>query len=340
MLSMNRNRQLSRILRIMHHLQINPQGLKAKDILNKLKSDGHTCSKETLYRDFKALQTALIPIEQSEDTTEARWKLSPVVQVNSKVAFSYDELLALYISKSSMRIYEGGILGEQILSLFSKLEKILGIKSKESLEELENYLGIKPRVQWTAQVSKEILDTVHASCAEGHVLEIDYLASSGEQKGQISLRRVFPEFIYFADAGAYLLARDLSKNENRTYALSRIKSARMTDEVYEGNRQKIDTWLNHQFGILSEGLPSPIVLEISEPMASYVAERRWHESQKVIRLKDSIRVEMLNKINQEFVQWILSLGGCVKIIEPEQLKKKVIDEAQLIIDRNSGKRAA
>ncbi len=323
-----RNRQVSRIIRILHHLELNTQGLSARELLNKLQAEHHTCSRETVYRDLKAIEQAFIPLEVDDSVDPARYRLSKVAHVSRDVAFSYIELLALTISRESMRVFDGTTLEEILTPLFDRLEKLLGLKGERAMNEFSEYLGFKPRSSFGVKVRREIIDTLHQACAEGHVLEIDYLASSGERAGEVATRRVGPEMLYFADSGMYLIAKDLATTpgQMKTYAVSRIKRAVMLDDAYESQDFNFDHFQRDSLAVLNHGDVVTLEIQIKEPMASYISERQWHPTQRSVRTSNGIRLSMEVRMNDELVRWILGLGACAEVISPQSLRDLVAKE--------------
>ena len=325
-----RNRQVSRILRILHHLELNSSGLAAREILNKLNDEGHNCSRETVYRDLKAIEQAFIPLDIDESADPAKYKLSRVAHVSKDVAFSYVELLALTISRESMRVFDGTTLEDVLNPMFQRLEKLLGLKGEQAMKEFSEYMGFKHRASYGVKVPREILDTLHQACAEGHVLDIDYLASSGERAGQVATRKVGPEMLYFADSGIYLIARDLAteSQQMKTYAVARVKRALMSDEEYTSKGFDFDHFQKDSLAVYREGEIAKVEINIKEPMASYIAERQWHPSQRSVRTASGIRLSLEVRVNDELVRWILGMGSNAEIVGPQKLREQMSKEVQ------------
>ncbi|MBN8540752.1 MAG: WYL domain-containing transcriptional regulator [Deltaproteobacteria bacterium] len=325
-----RNRQVSRILRILHHLELNANGLAARDILNKLNDEGHNCSRETVYRDLKAIEQAFIPLDIDESTDPSKYKLSRVAHVSKDVAFSYVELLALTISRESMRIFDGTTLEDVLNPMFQRLEKLLGLKGEKAMKEFSEYMGFKHRASYGVKVPREILDTLHQACAEGHVLDIDYLASSGERAGQVATRKVGPEMLYFADSGIYLIARDLAteSQQMKTYAVARVKRAMMSDEEYTSKGFDFDHFQKDSLAVYREGEIAKVEINIKEPMASYIAERQWHPSQRSVRTASGIRLSLEVRVNDELVRWILGMGSSAEVASPQKLREQMATEIE------------
>jgi len=95
---MGQNRQVSRILKMIHYLEMNPNGLRARDILVKLEEDGFSCDRTTVYRGLSAIQAVNIPLIQEGAGQDSVWRLFEVTKVSNGVSFDYKELLALFIA--------------------------------------------------------------------------------------------------------------------------------------------------------------------------------------------------------------------------------------------------
>lgn len=325
-----RNRQVARILRILHHLEIHQQGLSAREILNKLNDEGHGCSRETVYRDLKAIEQAFIPLDLDESTETTKYKLSRVAHVSKDVVFSYVELLALAISRESMRVFDGTTLEEILSPMFTRIEKLLGLKGEKAMQEFSAYMGFKPRAAYGVKVPREVLDTLHQACAEGHVLEVDYLATSGTRAGQVATRRLGPEMLYFADSGVYLIAKDLGAEGQplKTYAVSRIKRAVMSTEAYSSKGFDFDHFQKDSLAVYSSGEVTKVEIQIKEPIASYIAERQWHPSQRTVRTVDGIRFTLEVRLNDDLIRWILGLGASAEVLGPKTLRERMSDEIE------------
>lgn len=332
---MARNDQVTRILRIINMLETNPQGLTVREIHSRLEQTGVNCTVRSIYRDLEAIERVHLPITKDGVREDSRWKLDTVASVSRTIQFSYRELMALFIARNSMESMRGSPIFEPLDQLFSRLEMLLGPRAQEALQEFDQYLGFKARQTWQSGVPQEVLDTIHQACAEGHLLEIEYRAVSGDSKGEIKLRRVGPEAIYFADAGAYLIAKDLESGQHKTYALARVRSAVLLSDTYDSHGFIAKEFLRDGIGLLGSGEAQLVEIEIEEPMASYVSERRWHESQVVTRTENGIRLRMMVKVNDELVRWVLGLGVSSTVISPRSLNSLLIQAAQKIVIRQS-----
>jgi predicted DNA-binding transcriptional regulator YafY len=335
---MARNSQVSRILKVLHLLEMNPVGLSAREILLRLRSDGFTCSRETIYRDLACLQETHMPVTNEGSGESAVWRLDSVVKLSRGVHFSYQELMALYLARESLKTIHTSFVYDLMDGFFQKLEAIFGPRSHQAMRDFAHTMIVQPQSSWVGNVSREVMDTIHQACAEGHVLEIEYQATSGENAGRTTSRKVGPTNLYFAHAGAYLIATDLNDKKMKTFALTRVKRAVMTSEAFDSHSFDPKIQVNASVGIFSAGEIQDIELFVQEPIASYVADRVFHPTQRVVRKENGISLFLQVRVNDDLARWVLSLGSEASVVSPLSLKENVIQIANNVIQANSVKK--
>ncbi len=336
---MARNDTVTRILKVIHFLEVNPQGLTAKELKQKLGALNFEASERTIYRDLEAIELIHLPLVKSESIGAPRYKLESIASINQKLNFSYQELIALYLARESMTMYQGSSFFRVIDQFFQKLEKGLGLSGQKELLNIQGYIGFKPQSTWYATVQQDIMDAIYDACAEGQCLEINYKSKSGANKDQLVPRLIGPEGLYFVDSGAYLVGKDLNKNEFRTYSITRIAAVKQLDQPYESSLS-LKEYLKTSIGLISQGEIKPVKIKIQDPIASYVAERCWHESQSILKTDDGIILNMNVNINSELARWVLSLGSYACVHEPIELKNLIISELNGLMDLYEIKKAA
>lgn len=324
---MARGDTLERTLRVIRLLELNPRGLTATRIEALLKEeDGIDVHIKTVRRDLDVIATSGFPVEKD---AEGRYLLAPVATVSKALAFSYEELMALYLARGTFETNRGSAIFNHLRGFFDKLESALGPKAHKGLQELRRHVGIKPEPSWAAGVSQEVMDTVHGACAEGHLLKIEYRSISATSA---SSRVVGPEAIYFADAGAYLVAKD-SDNVHKLFALARIRSAERLDDQYVSSGFDLSEFLKDGIGVLRVGEIQEVLVHVDEPIASYISERRWHESQVVTRISTGIELKLKVRVNDELARWVLGLGPSAEVLAPPNLRERVRVLASEICNR-------
>ncbi len=319
-----RNTQVVRILKIIHLLEVTPQGFTAAELTSRLQDEGFKEQERTIRRDLEAVELLFPRIQENiAGEREKRFKMDSIAKVTKNISFSVEELIALFLSRESMSSFKSSPLFQHINSFYEKLEKTLGGKAVQHLAEMKEKVYYSPMASWQSSIPQEIFDTVYRACEEGHVVEVLYHSLSKSVEGTLTQRRLGPEGIYFGNGGAYLIAQDLGDSVVKFFSFSRIREAKWTDEAYEAKKVDISAMMGSSIGVLQTGEIDEIVVQVREPMASYVSERRWHKTQTVIRNQEGILLTMNVKVNDELARWVLSLGVHADVIKPKLLREKV-----------------
>jgi predicted DNA-binding transcriptional regulator YafY len=72
-----------------------------------------------------------------------------------------------------------------------------------------------------------------------------------------------------------------------------------------------------------------VELWFTSAVAKVVTETTWHPTQKVVRNKDgSIHVHFTVDGLDEITNWILSWTGKCKVIQPSELRRRVVEKIQ------------
>lgn len=117
------------------------------------------------------------------------------------------------------------------------------------------------------------------------------------------------------------------------FAVERVRSITLTDHPYQMPLDfKVDEYVQDALGIMRSGRRFEVELLFSKKAAAWVKDKSWHPSQEIKLLKDG-RLKMILKVadNDELVGWVLSFGGGARVVRPEALKQKVMDEAKKVL---------
>src|SRR3972149_6922135 len=101
------------------------------------------------------------------------------------------------------------------------------------------------------------------------------------------------------------------------FILDRDKMLKVTDERFHLPKDfSLDDFMRHSFKVMPDELYT-VKVKISSGWARWVAEKIWHESQKITKLPDgspemAFRVAGLDEIKR----WILSFGPEATVLEP------------------------
>jgi predicted DNA-binding transcriptional regulator YafY len=319
-----RNTQVARILKVVHLLEITPQGYTVAQLTEKMQGHGFKEEDRTIRRDLEVVEQFFpLVTEDVEGQREKRYKMDSIAKVARNVSFSVEELIALYLSRESMNGFKSSPLFQHITSFYEKLEKTLGYRAIEHLAEMKEKVYYSPMASWQGSIPQEIFDTVYRACEEGHVVEVLYTSLAKVPTGKTTQRRLGPEGVYFGNGGAYLIAKDLDDGEIKLWSFGRIREAKWTDVAYKAEHVDIASFVDGGIGVLQIGDLCEVVIQVAEPIASYVSERRWHKSQNVIRNQEGISLTLQVKVNDELARWVLSLGPAANVVKPQALRDRI-----------------
>jgi predicted DNA-binding transcriptional regulator YafY len=108
------------------------------------------------------------------------------------------------------------------------------------------------------------------------------------------------------------------------FVLDRIKMLKITDERFTPPKDfNLADFMRHSFKVMHDELYT-VKAGISPGWARWVAEKIWHESQKITKVADG-SLEIIFRVAglDEIKRWVLSLGPEVAVLEPEKLKEMV-----------------
>ncbi len=75
-----------------------------------------------------------------------------------------------------------------------------------------------------------------------------------------------------------------------------------------------------------------IIIRFNEQVADYIREKRWHDSQKLVELKDGgVEPHLTLSSLYEVERWILGWAGNAVVIKPAELAEMVRKSAANIL---------
>ncbi|WP_427340543.1 helix-turn-helix transcriptional regulator [Caloranaerobacter sp. DY30410] len=175
---------------------------------------------------------------------------------------------------------------------------------------------------------KKYLD-ISSSIISRNKLKINYFSINS---GLVE-RIIRPYALFMYKGFWYCIGYCELRGEIRDFKLSRIKSYELLKDTFDKPIDfKLSDYLGHN-SIFKDKLYN-IKLKIRSPMSIIVSERIWSENQKIVfnQEDNSILFEATMSGLPEIKSWILSMGSCVEILEPEELKEEIKDEVKKLKD--------
>ncbi len=318
---MSRGDQLGRQWRIIQHLMASRRGRTVAEIAAAL--DEHPRS---VYRDLEALENAGFPLYTERDGHGNRWRLVEEARRPLPIPLDLTELMALCLSRSLLKGLEGTVFATAMASLSAKLHTLLSPGLKQYLERLETTLAVALPPHKRYGHLQEILDPVHQALMERRWLEMTYFTMHRRQETR---RQVAPYRLWYADGALYLIAHCRMRDAVRVFAVDRIRQIRLLDTTFEPPADlDIDAFMGRGMGVF-QGPREKVRIRFSARVAGYVAERIWHQTQRLEKTEDGgLIFEAEVAGGTEIVAWVLRWGAEARVLAPQSLLEAVRREAQ------------
>jgi proteasome accessory factor B len=280
-------------------------------------------SPKTIQRDIDFMRDRLgLPIRY--DPQRFGFYYSEPVAGFPSIEVSEGEITALFVAQKALAQYKGTPFERPLQTAFRKITD--GLKDRVSFAwtELEDVISFRSAGASSADL--ELFETVSTAVLRSLELNFEYqkLKSNAHE-----LRRVRPYHLGCFENQWYLFAEDLDRRQIRTFALPRMRNVVLTTTRFRRPADfSITKILSGSFGVFSTGEKHRIRLQFDSFAARLVAERVWHESQRVRSLADGSMILQLGLGGlQEIERWILSWGPHVRVLEPASLVRLVRDAA-------------
>jgi predicted DNA-binding transcriptional regulator YafY len=154
-------------------------------------------------------------------------------------------------------------------------------------------------------------------------------------------RKIDPYFIRFYNGTFYLIGFCHLRDKIRTFVMSRIKMLSQSGETFEKpDGLTLDAIVAPSFGVY-DGEPQRVKIWFSAEAAGYIREKKWHESQKIEDHENGgITLEAEVAGLQDVRNWVLSWGRQAVVLEPEELRDELSEEAAAMLGMYGEERAS
>jgi len=124
-----------------------------------------------------------------------------------------------------------------------------------------------------------------------------------------------------------VVGRDLKDKKIKTFALDRITNIEISRVSFQMQPNfSVKNYFKHSFGIMrpySEE-PQEVILSFNLYQGKYIKDLPLHHTQEILIDNDNeVRIKLKVYITIDFEMEIMKYGETVKVIQPEELAKKV-----------------
>jgi predicted DNA-binding transcriptional regulator YafY len=252
------------------------------------------------------------------------WSLKPVT-LNQREVFAFS------MAGKLIQPFRGTPLEMDLTSLFSKIGRSLEGTVTLSADALTEHFSVVSDDYVPLDPEKWITAAGHIERRE--LVRVRYRTFSGENKSRV----VFPFHLVAYHGNWYVLACIPEKENPISLALSRI--AAMTPTGKTGNIPHgfdLPAYMKSAFGISRGEKEIKVRLLFTRNVATYISERQWHPTQRVIHRKNgSVELRVTTRGWKELVRWILSWQPDVKVLAPIILRERVNEKLKMGLRMNA-----
>jgi len=308
----------ARLIKLHIMLYQYPSGLKIDEIARRCHVSGRTA-----YRDLKALEDELgVPIweENSRRGIMEGYALPPI-------PFTLPEAMNIFLAARLMQNYSRRY-DPNMASTFMKLNSIVLSPLREQIQKTISWMEKQPKNERQIEIFKKLTE----AWVSQHQARIRYKTLAEEEPTE---RVIEPYFIEPAAPGhsSYVIAYSHRVRAVRTFKVERIEDIRILDDTYTipPDFDAID-YLSSSWGIVAGGEVETIKMKFSPQVARIIAETVWHPSQVLEPQSDGTLIITLKVTNTiELYSWILGWGEDVEVLEPAELRQKVVKTAKALL---------
>jgi predicted DNA-binding transcriptional regulator YafY len=283
---------------------------------------GYETSMATIHRDIDYMRCALnAPIEYNAEH-RGFYYAKKTFRLPARYA-SAGDMMALGMAKSILRLYKGTPLYESAKRLLDEITAPLSQGDSDSTRKepwFEKRLVVPPVA--TAPVKPELWQVIVDALRENRVMAFEY---RGIDDAQYKSRLMRPYQLLFQDGMWYIYGYSEEKKELRTFSLSRIENAALTNETFK-LPPDYDFFAKHDgsyFGLYI-GKEQNFKIWFSGVSSRFIEERQWAANQTIERAKDGDGIILSFKSAQlsKVLWWVLSYGSNARPLKPSILVEK------------------
>jgi predicted DNA-binding transcriptional regulator YafY len=288
-------------------------------------------SSKSIHRDLEFMRDRMeLPIEY--DGSRFGYFYTGEVGSFPTIQMTEGELFALLVAEKALQQYRGTNFETPLLSAIKKLEQSLPDTISVNMAEWEQTISFRTRAE--PILNLEIFNALAKATAQRQQLELTY-RKPGQREAE--LRVVDPYHLGNINGEWFMFAFDHLRKDIRTFVPARIKAMKPTGETFaKPQKFSLEKRLRDSFGVHSAKGEFQVAIRFNEHVADYIREKRWHDSQQLIELKDG-GVELHLKLSslEEIERWVLNWAGNAVVVKPPQLAEMVKRSAENILKQQT-----
>jgi predicted DNA-binding transcriptional regulator YafY len=336
--SISRHEQLLRVFHLIDILFGARQPLTTAELKDELQRRGviDEMSDRNIRRDLDFLGKFGYAVKKTKKSTARgstaqAWTIEPGKGADELrgPTISLPELLSLAVARDFLAPLAGTFYWRGISQLLAKLEKVATPELLAYVDAHKDGLVIHPKPA-SSKYGARMLNAIHRAIRNSLELTIRYTSRAGERPRRYVIR---PEAVVLYDGSLYVAARRADADDTvRFFKIDRIAEAKPTSKKFTRGSETVESLLADSITIFrSSDPPRRYRLRFDAARAKWVREKPFHPRQQVREQADgSLLVEIPRAWDDEMIPQLLGLGEHVEVLEPVDVRDRVLETAQRI----------
>ena len=277
-------------------------------------------SVRTIYRDMQALSEAGVPIVA---VTGQGYSLMDGYFL-PPLRFTTEEAIMLLLGSNSLARSFDDYYRRAAASASRKIEAVLPAPLRAEVREVQDSILLVGDAANEQEADR--LRQLRRAILERRRVRFRYYTRSRE--GAAQTREADPYGLINFDQAWYLVAHDHLRHDVRHFRLERMEQLVLLDKRFTRSPD---------FHMASPDLrdrPRVVRVLFDHAVARWVREARNFFVVQEEDTADGLLVTLRVREIDEIMPWLLSWGGRVRVLEPDEVRQRLIASAQAILERN------
>ena len=249
------------------------------------------------------------------------------------LAFSLDEAVALHLGLGLLGPLAATPFGAAAREAARKVRAGFGSQAASYVERLGAIFreaGVTGRDYGS---KSELIDLLMVAVEDHKFARVRYRSEGADAASDRDVRPL--GIAYFRGRGAlYLVARDRRCGTLKHYKIDRVEAVEVGDAAgADDDDFDLESHLGDAFGVYRrDGPPTCVRVRFGPAASRYVREGRWHSSQRLTTLPGGgLLAEFRVSGTEEIKRWLLGFGSKAVVLEPESLRREVVEELREVL---------
>ena len=314
--SVNQKKKLTVLHNILLERSDESHPISMKEIISSLAANGISAERKSIYDDIENLRDLGLDVRVLKGKTTGYYV--------AKREFDLPELKLLADAVVSSKF----VPQKNSEQLIKKLSAFANVHDRKALNR-EVFVSNRAK-----NVNEDIfatVDAIHEAIESNKTISFSYF--NWTAKKQKELRRdgaryfISPWSLVLDDSNYYLIGFDNEKSELRHFRIDKMLNPAIIDQPRQGKeaflKYDINSYSGAVFGMFG-GTPERITLSCENRLANVIIDR-FGSDIVIYNDKDRFRTTVQVVKSPVFYGWVMSFGGGVEIISPENVKNEYLE---------------